>query len=128
MFSERLKQLIDVIGISITAFETSIGVSKGALAKPIKNKRSVGVEVLEKILTSYPNVSLDWLVLGIGEIFKDSNALKPENSIKDVNYKEPENWITISKNEYIELQRKALEGNEERLAAVEKMIDELKGK
>ena len=89
MFSERLKQLIDVIGISITSFETSIGVSKGALAKPIKNKRSVGVEVLEKMLTSYPNVSLDWLVLGIDEIFKDSKDLKPENRAKDLSYKDP---------------------------------------
>ncbi len=128
MFSERLKQLIDVIGISITAFETSIGVSKGALAKPIKNKRAVGVEVLEKILTNYPNVNLDWLVLGIGKIFKDSKDLKPENDINDVSYNNPGHWITISKDEYIDLQRKALSGNEDRLAALEKKIDELKGK
>lgn len=112
MFSHRLKQLIDYLGMSITAFESRIGVSKGALAKPIKNEKTVGVEVLEKILVEYPDVNLDWLVAGIGKMLK----LTGKDEIASVEF------VTITKDEYIDLQRKALQNQDERIAALEKEI------
>lgn len=114
MFSQRLKALIDNFGTSITAFETSIGVSKGALAKPIKNGKTVGVEVLEKIFNKYPIVNLEWLVAGAGAMLKEGNATN-ENPDSDKS-------VTLSKNEYIDLQRKALQNQDERIAELEKEL------
>nr|WP_295931104.1 helix-turn-helix transcriptional regulator [uncultured Dyadobacter sp.] len=112
MFSHRLKELINYLGVSITAFETKIGVSKGAIAKPIKNGKTVGVEVLEKILIEYPNVNLDWLVAGIGKMLK----LTGKDEIASVEF------VTITKDEYINLQRKALQNQDERIAALEREV------
>lgn len=114
MFSIRLKAFIDHLGTSITAFEGKIGVSKGALAKPIKNGKTVGVEVLEKIFNEYPNVNLEWLVAGAGAMLKEGNAT---NEAPDSDEK-----VTLSKNEYIDLLRKALQNQDERIAELEREL------
>lgn len=113
MFSNRLKAFIDHLGTSITAFEGKIGVSKGALAKPIKNGKTVGVEVLEKIFNEYPNVNLEWLIAGAGAMLKDGTAI---NELPD------SDDVTLSKDEYIDLQRKALQNQDERIAELEREL------
>ncbi|MCE7061224.1 helix-turn-helix domain-containing protein [Dyadobacter sp. CY343] len=118
MFSERLKELIDHFKISITAFESKIGVSKGAIAKPIRNRKSIGVEVLEKILFEYPDLNLEWLVAGTGTMMKGGQMQNSESSVSD-------NHITISKDEFIELQRKALR-QEDRIRELERIVAEKK--
>ena len=110
MFSHRLKAFIDHLDISITAFEAKIGVSKGALAKPIKNGKTVGVEVLEKIFNYYPDVNLEWLVAGAGVMLKDGSAA------------ESADIVTLPKDEYIALQRKALLNQDERIAELEREL------
>ena len=114
MFSNRLKAFIDYLGTSITAFEAKIGVSKGALAKPIKNGKTVGVEVLEKIFNEYPIVNLEWLVAGVGAMLKEGNA----TNIGPVS----DETVVLSKDEYIDLQRKALQNQDERIAALEREL------
>ncbi|PSL26796.1 hypothetical protein [Dyadobacter jiangsuensis] len=114
MFSIRLKAFIDYLGTSITGFEAKIGVSKGALAKPIKNGKTVGVEVLEKIFNEYPQINLEWLVAGAGTMLKDGSVV---NQVLD-----PGENVILSKNEYIDLQRKALQSQDERIAELEREL------
>lgn len=114
MFAARLKALIDHFGTSITAFEARIGVSKGALAKPIKNGKTVGVEVLEKIFNEYPDVNLEWLIAGAGGMLKEENAAREAPELDDT--------VTLSKSEYIDLQRKALQNQDERIAELEREL------
>jgi hypothetical protein len=114
MFSNRLKALIDNFGTSITSFEASIGVSKGALAKPIKNGKTVGVEVLEKIFNEYPDVNLEWLVAGSGSMLKSGVAKNDAGK--------PDETVVLSKEEYIDLQRKALQNQDERIAELEREL------
>ena len=114
MFSNRLKAFIDHLGTSITAFEVKIGVSKGALAKPIKNGKTVGVEVLEKIFNEYPKVNLEWLVAGAGAMLKEGNVNSESLTSEET--------VTLSKNEYIDLQRKALRNQDDRIAALEREL------
>lgn len=114
MFSTRLKAFIDHLDTSITAFEVKIGVSKGALAKPIKNGKTVGVEVLERIFNQYPNVNLEWLVAGAGTMLKEGNAISEAPDANET--------VTLTKNEYIDLQRKALQNQDERIAELEREL------
>jgi hypothetical protein len=114
MFSYRLKELISHLGISITAFEAKIGVSKGALAKPIKNGKTVGVEVVEKIFNEYPIVNLEWLVAGAGAMLKEGNLPKVISD-SDEN-------VILSKDEYIDLQRRALQNQDDRIAELEREL------
>lgn len=79
MFSERLNQFIEYIGESPTSFEPIIGVAKGTIYKAIKNGKTVGTQVLEKIVSFYPLINLEWLITGKGSMLKDSNILRTEN-------------------------------------------------
>lgn len=79
MFSTRLEEFLGHIDETATSFEPIIGVSKGAIYKPIRNKKTVGVEVLEKIVSKYPELNLEWLITGNGEMLKPSTIPSSEN-------------------------------------------------
>lgn len=67
---ERVISFIKSEGISTSAFEKSSGLSNGF----VKNiGKSIGMDKLEKILKSYPNLNGVWLMTGEGEMLKPSN-------------------------------------------------------
>lgn len=69
-FSERLSQFIASIGESSSSFELKIGVSKGAIYKPIRNGKTVGLEILVKIFSTYPELDVEWLITGSGTMLR----------------------------------------------------------
>lgn len=76
----RIKQYIDFKGISIAAFERSIGMSNASFGKSLKNGGSIGCDKIEKILNVYPDLNLEWLITGKGEMLNDistSNSKAP---------------------------------------------------
>ena len=93
MILERLKEYIDSKGISVSAFEKSIGMSNASFGKSLKNKGAIGTDKLENILIVYPDLSPDWLLTGRGDMIK-SNRTFPENHTSCPN---PELGNTISK-------------------------------
>ena len=78
MILERLKEYIDSKGISVSAFEKSIGMSNASFGKSLKNKGAIGTDKLENILIVYPDLSPEWLLTGRGDMIK-SNRTFPEN-------------------------------------------------
>lgn len=45
---ERIKQFIDCKGLSVSAFEKSVGMSNASFGKSLKNKGAIGTDKLEK--------------------------------------------------------------------------------
>ena len=70
---DRLIQYIESKGLTIAAVERKLGMSNGALAKPIKNGTSIGSDKLENILTICPDMSLTWLFTGRGDMLNTDN-------------------------------------------------------
>lgn len=68
MILERIKQYIDSKGISVAAFERSIGMANASFGKSLKNRGAIGTDKLENILIIYPDISPMWLLKGIGEM------------------------------------------------------------
>ena len=71
----RLKKYIDYKGISISAFERSIGMSNASFGKSLKNGGSIGGDKLEKILSVYPDINAEWLLTGAGEMLKSTTKM-----------------------------------------------------
>lgn len=67
---ERILLFADTLGISKRAFYAKIGVSRGTL----ESKTGITEEVLAKFIAAYPEISLEWLILGNGDMLKDSGA------------------------------------------------------
>lgn len=77
MIKERIQALIKALGISGREFCKSIGQSD-SWNRTIGN--SIGSDVVSKILTTYPQVNIKWLVLGEGEKFNQITLDNVEES------------------------------------------------
>jgi hypothetical protein len=64
----RLKEYIDFKGISVAGFERSIGMSNASFGKSLKNGGTIGADKLEIILKIYPDLNINWLISGNGEM------------------------------------------------------------
>jgi DNA transposition AAA+ family ATPase len=62
MILERIKDFIDTKGISVSAFERSIGMSNASFGKSLKNGGAIGTDKLENILNTYPEINPNWLI------------------------------------------------------------------
>lgn len=65
---KRIKEFIDYRGLTIRSFELSVGFSNGAFASQLKNQRTIGVDKLENILNTYPELNANWLLTGKGRM------------------------------------------------------------
>lgn len=75
MILERIKQYIDLKGISVSAFERSIGMSNASFGKSLKNGGAIGSDKLENILRAYPDISPSWLMTGAGEMLISEESI-----------------------------------------------------
>lgn len=77
-FFDRLRQIIELENISINKFEDSIGCSRGVIAKALRNKSDISTKWVISIREKYPQYSMDWLLVGEGDISKPAPA--PNNA------------------------------------------------
>lgn len=87
MVLERIKEYIDYKGITIAAFERSIGMSNASFGKSLKNKGAIGSDKIENILSIYDDLSPDWLLTGKGNMLK--GVVEQPPSPQQSNEKEP---------------------------------------
>jgi len=72
---DRLAEYIELKDISLNAFDKSIGMSNGYIGKQIKNKASIGGDIIEKIACVHTDLNIDWLITGKGELLKNSDEV-----------------------------------------------------
>lgn len=71
---DRLMLFIKEAGMSARQFDLSIGASNGYTLRMSKNRASVGSDVIEKILRTYPDLNVVWLLTGEGQMLKSQEA------------------------------------------------------
>lgn len=69
--SHILKDLINALDLSISAFEREIGVSNGTVGKAIDRDAEISPLVLKNISKKYPKVRSEWLETGKGAIMNE---------------------------------------------------------
>ncbi len=91
MVSERVGQYIEKKGISYYAFENSLGASRGSISKAVKEGKSIGSNVLENIMATYPDLNPVWLLTGVGEMFVTNEEIVTNKSIETFRLKTDRN-------------------------------------
>lgn len=80
MVSARVGEYLEEKKISYYAFENSLGASRGSISKAVKDGKSIGSNMLEKILLMYPDLNPTWLLTGEGKMLlhntEDSRMVK----------------------------------------------------
>lgn len=65
---ERIIQVIAYSGMSIMAFAKECDIKYYSLYSCITDRRSINVEILQKILEAFPEIEEGWLLLNRGEM------------------------------------------------------------
>lgn len=75
----RVKKMMDFLKMSETSFSSSIGMGQRAFNYYMKGERKFSLEVVDKILSVYPEISSEWLLRGEGEMLKNSGTMIGSN-------------------------------------------------
>jgi len=72
--TSRIKHLIKYVGLNEVNFAKYIGISQSTFNKQMNGVNNITLKTLIHIVSSFPNVSLDWLVCGNGDMFHTQAA------------------------------------------------------
>lgn len=76
---DRLKQFITSLDLSVLAFENECGMAQGTVNKMTDNSRQ---RTLEKIRKHYPQLNMEWLKTGEGEMLNPQPSVDIDLDLK----------------------------------------------
>ena len=87
-FTERLQKVIDFYGESASGFAEKIGVQRSSISHVLSGRNKPSLDFVMKVLHSYPEVELYWLMNGKGtfphqaqpKISESPNSNTPEKT------------------------------------------------
>lgn len=106
---ENIKTFIKNENITIKEFEISISASNGYVNSISK---SIGLDKLNSIIEKYPNLNIEWLLTGKGEMYKNITSEKD----RPVQF---DNLINENEKEKLPLYNKIIELQEEKIAKLQ---------
>ena len=133
MIKERIIQFIDLKGVTKEHFYNKIGMTSANFRGKAK-ETPINSTTIENILSEFPDLNLDWLITGKGEMTKmPTQIVKNEGTTNNQNnINAPiEGNITISQNEMyniIEIQRELnniIKTSQEQLSESQKQVSDL---
>ena len=65
-FAKRLQKVIDFYGESASSFAEKIGVQRSSISHILSGRNKPSLDFIMKVLSSYPDVELYWLLNGKG--------------------------------------------------------------
>lgn len=71
---QRVKLILEDKSISVNALSKQINVAQATLNPQLRGDRTLAANIVEKILTAFPDVSAEWLMRGIGTMYSNQNA------------------------------------------------------
>ncbi|WP_159023208.1 helix-turn-helix transcriptional regulator [Formosa sp. L2A11] len=76
-FTKRLQKVIDFYGESASSFSEKIGVQRSSISHILSGRNKPSLDFVMKILTTYPEVELYWLLNGKGSFPAESKTIQP---------------------------------------------------
>lgn len=76
VLNKRVARVMEVKRISKTEFSSLLNISAPILSHISSGRNKPSVDVLQKILTHYPDISAEWLLMGQGDMLKAKNINK----------------------------------------------------
>lgn len=123
--TERFKELIRVKSSSILDFSKRIDIAQTTLNSQLCSTRGISINVIMFILNAFPDISAEWLLREVGNMYKNVEAstnieTEEEDSPKDDFYKD----IIFIYQEMAKEYRKKIEYLEAELAKAAPFISE----
>lgn len=88
----RLKQFLAAENITQSQFADTINVVRASVSHVLSGRNNPGYDFIKAIMTAYPALSMEWLILGRGKMYRDSpseaNTVASEHDFTPI-YHEP---------------------------------------
>lgn len=117
----RLLQFLKYLGIGQNQFEKNVGIASGSVAQ---SKGNFGINIIKKIALAYPQLNIEWLIFGNGEMLKSGSGdtiISGGGDVVSRNYGK----VNIERNADDELQ-KTVSDLKKQVSELKKQIEELK--
>lgn len=79
--NDRLQQLLALEGLSPAQFAEAIGINRSGISHLLSGRNNPSFEFIQKVMTVFPNLSPEWLILGKGKAYKDKNDIPEYNDL-----------------------------------------------
>jgi transcriptional regulator with XRE-family HTH domain len=76
IMKERLQQLLNKEQLTPVRFAEMVGVQRSSVSHILSGRNNPSLDFIQKILMKFPHVSSDWLINGIGDIYREHSAPK----------------------------------------------------
>ena len=119
---DRLQEFMSFKGMSPYTFERYCSIANGYLKKQARGKGTIGSEIISKVQRQFPDLSLNWLLTGLGEMIERQ---RPAESFE---LKEPARSYGPGSDEIIRLLKEQISVLEASLADKDKIIQLLEAK
>ena len=67
----RIEELINSEKLSYTQFARKIGIQGTIISHIMNGRNKPSLDVVQKILTNFKNVNYEWLISGVGDMYKN---------------------------------------------------------
>ena len=103
--NNRIELIINSLKLNNNSFSVRIGVNSTVIHNIVKGRNAPSYDVLQKILSSFDNISADWLITEKGEMINNNKRIGYTKSSTDsnVNLSEPFGKIKM-KNDNLSVQ------------------------
>jgi len=75
---ERILQIMQQEGLTSSKFAEAIGIQRSAMSHIISGRNNPSLDVLMKILETFPHIYSDWLLFGKGSMRRGQESTQPE--------------------------------------------------
>lgn len=86
---ERLEKVIEEEGMSAKQFAHEVGIQAGTISNILSGRNNPSLEVMKRVLNRFRTLSSDWLILGVGSMYRQNGAA-PDNALFDIRPVEPQ--------------------------------------
>jgi transcriptional regulator with XRE-family HTH domain len=98
---DRLEEFLSLKGETMSTLVCQLGVSRGYFSSTRRMGSELGIDKIVRILQLYPDLSADWLLLGIGLMVRNASL---KNLNEHLNLIEREKKLREAKRDLVKIQ------------------------
>lgn len=72
--NERLKQFLEMENLTPARFAEKLGIQRSGISHLLSGRNKPSFEFIQKMMTAYPGLNYEWLILGKGRPYKSDNS------------------------------------------------------
>ncbi len=109
---DRIKQVMDYEQMSPTAFADKININRSSLTHIFSGRNQPSLDVAKKILTAFPEISTEWLIMGMGEMLQPVPEVEEKTvTVKTVDNMQQTDLFSGTEDEYTAPGEESVEEN-----------------